>query len=284
VWELVPNLKFDNTTDPNVTGPQHEAIAERLLQDPALEHTPFFAWFHFMDPHDAYLSHAPEVPPYGHTRRDLYDGEVTFTDQYVGRVLDYVATRPWADKTAIVITADHGEALGEKNQVAHGFELWEHLVRVPLLFVIPGLSPRHIDVARSAIDLAPTICALLGVAPDPGFEGTSLVPELMGAPAEPRDIVLDLPISSDNDRRRALIHDNLKIIAYGNDKYLHLFDLAADPEENHALTSGPEYQDMKTRYFDLEKSVKDVAPYACLPDVCLNGAYKKPKDGGSAPQ
>jgi hypothetical protein len=39
---------------------------------------------------------------------------------------------------------------------------------------------------------------------------------------------------------------------------------------------------MKKRYLDLEKTEKDVPPYACLPDVCLNGAYKKPKDGGGA--
>jgi arylsulfatase A-like enzyme len=234
-----------------------------------------------MDPHDAYVSHAPEIPPYGHTRRDLYDGEVTFTDKYVGRLLDFVATKPWAKETAIIVTADHGEALGEKNQVAHGFELWEHLVRVPLLFVLPGTAPRHIDTARSAIDLGPTICALMGVPPDPGFEGTSLVPELKGGPAAPRDIALDLPISSDNDRRRALIHGDLKIIAFGDDKLVHLYDLASDPEEKHPITKGPEYGEMKLRYFDFEKTVKDVPPYACLPDVCLNGAYKKPKDAGA---
>jgi arylsulfatase A-like enzyme len=280
VWQLVPNIKFDPTTDPNVTSPEHEALAEKLLDDPALESTRFFAWFHFMDPHDAYVSHAPEIPPYGRTRRDLYDGEVTFTDKYVGRLLDYVATKSWAKSTAIIVTADHGEALGEKNQVAHGFELWEHLVRVPLFFVVPGVAPRHVDAARSAIDLAPTICELMGVSPDPGFEGTSLVPELRGAPAAARDIVLDLPISSDNDRRRALIHGDLKIIAYGDDKLFQVYDLADDPEEKHPLMKGPEFGEMKKRYLDLEKTVKDVLPYACLPDVCLNGAYKKPKDAG----
>src|SRR5262249_25222611 len=51
-WELVPKLKFDPTTDPNITSPEHERLAEKLLGDPALENQRFFAWFHFMDPHD----------------------------------------------------------------------------------------------------------------------------------------------------------------------------------------------------------------------------------------
>ena len=281
-WEIVPNLVWDNTTDKNITAPQHEALAEKLLSDPALEapDARFFAWFHFLDPHDQYLPHEPEVPSWGRLRRDQYDGEITFTDKYVGKLLDFVASRPYGDRTAIILSADHGEGLGEHNHYAHGFELWEMLVRVPFIVYIPGVTPRHVDAPRGALDVAPTICELMGVPPDSGFEGVSLVPELYGKPAEPRDVILDLPTTSDSDRRRALIHENLKLVAFGDDRYVHVYDLEKDPDELEMLVKGPVYDAMKERYFAFEKTVKDIPPYGCLPGVCLNGAYKKPQDAG----
>ncbi len=141
----------------------------------------FFAWFHFLDPHDRYLPHEG-IGPYGKTGRDAYDGEVTYTDQYIGKLLDFVAKQEWGARTAFIVTGDHGEAFGEHHQFVHGFELWQNLVRVPLLFVVPGATPRHIDNPTSAIDLAPTILDLYGVANNgwppgkdgggaPGFEG-----------------------------------------------------------------------------------------------------------------
>jgi arylsulfatase A-like enzyme len=145
-WELVPNLKWNNTTDENVTGPQHEAIAERLLSDPKLDTSRFFAWFHFLDPHDQYMAHdADGIPPFGKTLRDKYDAEVLFTDQQIGKLLDFMAQKSWFSRTVLIITSDHGEAFGEHNQFSHGFELWENLVRVPLMFVVPGVPPRRID-------------------------------------------------------------------------------------------------------------------------------------------
>lgn len=275
VWEIVPGIVFKNETDPNVTSPQHEAIAEKLLDDPKLESGRFFAWFHFLDPHDQYMSHEKDgIPPYGKTLRDRYDAEVTFTDRYVGKLLDFIATKSWAKRTAIIVTADHGEAFGEHNQFNHGFEVWENLVRVPLFFVVPGAAPRRIDTPRSAIDLAPTIMELLGVAPDPGFEGKSLVAELFGAAAEPRDVAIDLPMTSDNDKRRAIVHDKLKIVAYGKDELLRLYDLEADPDEKSPITRGEAFDAMKQRYREHAKTVNEVAPTSCKAG-CLNRAYAK---------
>ena len=93
-WELVPDISFKNTTDENVTSPRQEALAERLLADPRCEApNRFFAWFHFMDPHDEYRGHEPEIPAWGKAPRDRYDGEVTFTDKYVGKLVDFIASR-----------------------------------------------------------------------------------------------------------------------------------------------------------------------------------------------
>jgi len=277
-WQIVPDLKWNNTTDENVTSPALEALAEKQLSDPRTESGRFFAWYHFMDPHDRYNAHEG-VGPYGKSLRDRYDAEVTFTDEYVGKLLDFIAKRPWGARVAVIVTADHGEAFGEHGQYAHGFELWQNLVRVPLFVVAPGAKAHAIDTPRSAIDVAPTICALLGVAPDAGFEGKSLVPEVYGATPEPRDVAIDLPATSDNDRRRALVHGETKVIAAGAQDLASVYDLAADPDEAHPL-KGDAAKDAVERYKQFEKTVVDVAPYQCKDD-CLNGGYLKKKDGGA---
>jgi len=277
VYQVVPGIKFDNTTDNNVTSPQHEAMAEKILDDPRLDASGarFFAWFHFLDPHDQYLSHEKDgIPAYGKSLRDRYDAEVTFTDRYLGKLLDFIATKSWAKRTAIIVTADHGEAFGEHGMYSHGFELWQNLVRIPMFFVVPGAAPRHIDTPRSAIDLAPTILELLDVAPDPSFEGKSLVPELYGAAAEPRDVVIDLPMTSDNDKRRAIVRGDLKIVAYGKDELLKLWDVKADPEEKSPIYKGDSYDAMAKAYRAFAKTVKEVAPTSCNVG-CLNRAYAK---------
>ncbi len=281
-WQVVPDITFKNTTDENVTSPRQEALAESLLSEKACDDGRFFAWFHFMDPHDQYKSHEAEVPPWGRTARDRYDAEVTFTDKYVGKLLDFIASRPWGARTAVIVSADHGEAFGEHGQYQHGFELWQDLVHVPLIFFVPGAGARRIDAPRSAIDLAPTILDLFGMPPEPSFEGTSLVPEILGAaPAPARDVVLDLPTTSDSDRRRAIVHGHWKLIAFGDDVLFQLFDLDADPNEEHPITRGDDYTSMLQRYRALEKAVKDVPPYSCKDD-CLNRAYLK-KDSGAQP-
>ncbi len=116
------------------------------------------------------------IGPYGKTTRDYYDAEVTFTDIYVGRLMDFVAAQPWGARTAFIVTGDHGEAFGEHHQYVHGFELWENLVRVPLFMVLPGVRPRHVDRRTSALDLAPTILDLLGVNADGGPAGRTALP------------------------------------------------------------------------------------------------------------
>ncbi len=254
-WQVVADITFKNTTDENITSPRQEALAEKLLSAKACDDGRFFAWFHFMDPHDQYKSHDPEIPAWGKSGRDRYDGEVTFTDKYVGKLLDFIASRPWGARTAIIVSADHGEAFGEHGQYLHGFELFQNLVRVPLLFVVPGATPHHIDVARSAIDMAPTILDLFGLPPEPTFEGKSLVQEIFGAPSEPRDV-----------------------IAFGADTTFQLFDLDADATEEHPITKGDDYTSMVARYRAFEKTVKDLPAYSCKED-CLNRAYLK-KDGG----
>jgi arylsulfatase A-like enzyme len=280
-YEVVAGISFDNTTDNNITSPQHEAIAEKQLSQPDLETKRFFAWYHFLDPHDQYKPHdADGIPPFGKTLRDRYDAEVLFTDRYIGKLLDFIDSKSWGKRTAIIITADHGEAFGEHGMHSHGFELWENLVRVPMFAVIPGVAPKRIDTPRSTLDLAPTILELLGVEPTPelALEGHSLIGEMSGTEeAKQRDVIVDLPMTSDSDKRRALVVNNDKIIAFGDAAILRLYDVAADPKEDHAITKGDTFDAMAKRYREIAKGIKEVPPFLCNVG-CLNRAYaNKPK-------
>jgi arylsulfatase A-like enzyme len=271
-WRMVPGITFDGQTDRDVTSPQSEQVAEELLGDAANDSRRFFFWVHFMDPHDLYLKH--EGIDYGAAPRDRYDAEVTFTDQHVAKLLDFIASKPWGKRTVIIVTSDHGEEFSEHQMTRHGFEVWETLTHVPLMFVAPGASPRHIDALRTGLDLAPTIMDLFGLPWPTAFEGHSLVKEIYGAPAEERDVVVDLPMTSNSSRRRAILHDNLKLICFDSDTYCRLYDLAQDPLEQSGTMKGKDWSDMKARYDAATKSITEMPPFACTGD-CLDADHKK---------
>ena len=250
VWDTsaMPPRMTDN--DRRVTSDRLSNVALDMLARPENVAGPrrFFAWFHYFDPHLPYVPHAgaPDLrAPDGSKvarARAPYDEEVWFTDQQVGRVLAYVASQPWAADTAIVLTADHGEAFGEHNHVGHGRELWEPLVRVPLLVYVPGATPKRVPVKRSHIDLAPTIMELAGAAlpPDRSLRGTSLLADVAAAPGSvlpERDVYIDMPEGPFNEMRRALItgrSPGAKVVDVGGRKF-ELYDLARDPDEQQNL-------------------------------------------------
>jgi arylsulfatase A-like enzyme len=209
----------------------------------------FFAWFHFFDPHAQYVAHdgSPEFNNKGGfgNARNLYDQEVWYTDKHIGRVLDYIASQPWGDETAIVMTADHGEAFYEHGMLFHGSEIWQELVHVPLFVYVPGVDPRHVTAKRSHIDVAPTILELLGVPlpEDPNeLRGRSLLADVYLAKNgdhEERDVYIDMPQGPFNGVKRAIITGptpGMKLIHSGGYQY-QLFDLSADPDEKKDLSS-----------------------------------------------
>lgn len=270
-WQIVPNLKWNAQTDENVTSPELERMAEKILGDAGPKGR-FFAWFHFLDPHDQYMSHEKDgIPSFGNKARDKYDAEVLYTDGYVGKLLDFVEATEWGKRTIVIVTADHGEAFGEHGQFRHGFEIWDNLVHVPLMVRIPGVSPRRVDVPRSAVDIAPTVLEVFGAEPAKPLPGKSLVPELLGAQPTPRDVVVDLPATSNNGRKRAVISGKWKMCAYGaNEIYFKLFDLEADPNEDHAITKGEDFEKMRAVYKAATRSITDIAPTHCGKG-CLEG-------------
>jgi arylsulfatase A-like enzyme len=223
-----------------ITGGKLTDQALRLLADSKHTDRRFFLWIHYLDPHADYLQH-PDMPSFGTSQRDLYDGEIAFVDKNVGRLLDLIGAAAWGRRTAIVVTSDHGEAFGEHKMWRHGAELWEELIRVPLLFYVPGVAPGHVAPRRSAIDLVPTVLELLGVPgptsgePNDFVSGVSFLPDLFHpAEAQPRDVLVDMPDGPYNDPRRALLHGDLKLTISNGTRY-EIYDLAKDPEERENL-------------------------------------------------
>lgn len=238
--------------DSSITSDRLSDLAIRMMSRPENVQLPngqrFLAWFHYFDPHTQYVSHpgAPDFAkmPGGPPRRALYDEEVWFTDKHVGRVIDHIQSQPWGADTAIIITADHGEAFGDAHGVkTHGHELWESLVRVPLIVYVPGMPPKRVKVKRSHIDVVPTILELLGAPPAPRSEvrGKSLLADARTNDPVERDVYLDMPEGPYNGVRRAIITGptpGMKLIHFGGKNY-QLFDLAADPGENEDLSKDP---------------------------------------------
>lgn len=251
----------------SITGDRVSDAALKLLASPDHTGKRFFMWIHYLDPHADYLPH-DDMPSFGTSQRDLYDGEIAFTDKQAGRVLDAIASAPWGSRTAVIITSDHGEAFNEHKMVRHGFELWEELVRVPLLVYVPGFPPARIAARRSAVDLVPTILELMSIAAPshraPGNEflsGVSLVPELSdpkGAGEGRRDVLIDMPAGPYNDSRRSLIHEDMKL-TISNESSFELYDLAHDPEERQDLWDDPQQQKtIMPTYEAMKASLREV--------------------------
>jgi arylsulfatase A-like enzyme len=265
-WKIVPGIAFDYQKDPYVTSDKLTPIAIDELTEIGKDERPFFAWYHYMDCHDEYKSH-PESPHFGKKARDLYDEEVFYTDLWIGKLLDFVEAQPWAKKTAIIVSADHGEAFGEHNVWRHAHEIYEELVRVPLFMKIPGRRPRTIDVPRAGIDIPATIVELLGAKNVPPMLGKSLLPEIDGAKPEERDVIVDLPEDDYNEKRRAIVHDKTKLISFGEDLRFSLFDLESDPGEKKDLwRENPELaKDMRERFRAANKQIAFVLPRGGVP-------------------
>ncbi len=181
----------------------------------------FFAWIHFVDVHTPYNPPPPyshfyydddERDPHkrslrriwhllpehmsdhplfrawleGITDRDWviaqYQGAVTYVDDEVGRLMDGLAHRGVLDRTAIVLTSDHGEALGEHDMYFVHTGLYEPTSRVPLITYFPGEARRGVSVAEvvESVDIYPTILEHLDVPSPKGIRGRSLLPHLRG--------------------------------------------------------------------------------------------------------
>jgi len=126
----------------------------------------------------------------------LYDGEIRFTDDQVGRILDHLRERGMERNTLVLVTSDHGEEFLEHGSWEHQKTLYEEVVRVPLLLRGPGVPVRREGAQASLVDVAPTILDWAGLPIPPSVQGRSLL-----RPANERDAFGEPDHTADGTRK-----------------------------------------------------------------------------------
>jgi arylsulfatase A-like enzyme len=225
----------------------------------------FFAYLHFREPHFPYdpeppfdAAFGPDGPIPKAVRREmdwiteanqgrspltdeerahlvrLYDGNLAFADQEIGALRRALETEGLIERTVVIVTADHGEALGEHGWIGHNVQLYEESIHIPLIVRFPagkGPAGKRIAGLVDLLDVAPTIADVFGVlgqgGSDEQFQGQSLLPVVGGAPAKAAILartVWDRPRYALRDERFKFLYDTRT----GEEQ---LFDVAADPGE-----------------------------------------------------
>ncbi len=245
---------------------------------------PFFIFVHYYDPHLPYSPPAPYDtlfdPGYGGPlgcrfdpeflptdrmngfermnalpERDrthivaLYDGEIAFADKAIGDLIQGLDDRNLGDNTLIVFMSDHGEELFDHGGFAHGHTLYDELLRVPLIFRLPGRIPagRRVPGMVRLVDIMPTVLSLAGIETSADMEGRDLGPLFGGAssaaPPRPGALLGDEAFSEAllyGPERKSVAAFPYKLIRHMGSGAEMLFDLAEDPGEKHDLgTQGP---------------------------------------------
>jgi arylsulfatase len=234
---------------------------------------PFFAYLHYMEPHMPYRAHdgvtAPRNPALSvdvddaslsfrtaagvrqdaHERNrswgfdaleherlvQLYDGEVAYLDDVLRRLFAELETRHALDRTIVVVTADHGEALGEHGLYSHAVSLYEPEVHVPLIVRLPGDAYRgRIAMPVGTAALGATLLAAAGI-PSPA---TFHVPTLQLEPGASSAAAVVSQLGPGQWFRlrvhRAALMEGLRKLVVTPDDAVDVYELAHDPGEERA--------------------------------------------------
>jgi arylsulfatase A-like enzyme len=250
------------------------AAAEQWLE--ANADAPFFLWLHTYEPHTPYrrqlytagMERGVLEPTFevaaaavagaggsgsrlGETElafiRALYDGGVTVSDQYIGRLLDTLDRLGLDDDTLIVVTSDHGEDLGERSPPRpgnHGHALWDELLLVPLIVFDPTREypVRRVPFQVRLIDVMPTLLDILGAPFSEPMHASSLLPLMLGEESSGRPAwsVIDPQPKSGRSQQFAIRSETHKLILTpaldeNEDDSIALYDLANDPQESRNI-------------------------------------------------
>ena len=165
-----------------------DVVVDKALQWLRGRAEPWFLWVHCFDPHQPY---APPEPFKSAYPANPYDGEIAFVDAALGRLFASLKERNVEGRTAVIFTADHGEALGEHGETTHGYFAYNATLRVPLVMAFPGMGPGRPGQEVCHIDIFPTVCDLLGQKKPAALQGLSLLPLMRGKALPVRPIYFE---------------------------------------------------------------------------------------------
>jgi arylsulfatase A-like enzyme len=168
----------------------------------------------------------------------LYDGNLAVADRELSWLRGRLEAKGLWDRTLVVVTGDHGEALHEHGFIGHNQQLYEESVRIPLVVRFPkGTGPRGVRVQAPVdlLDLAPTVADAFGLrgAAVAGFRGRSLLEVAVGGPGRG-----DLLARSAGPRPLyALMDGTTKYMFHSRHGAEELYDLRSDPREQRNLAA-----------------------------------------------
>lgn len=215
-----------------------ECMTDQALADVGSD-KPEFLFMQYFDPHAPYVAPKPEWLMFrgrefaynpGKALKFItnrYDEMIRYSDRQIARLLDNLESRGWLDNAVVIITADHGEELGERGRVTHGYTLYDEVTHVPLIIFGSGIpANRRIQSVTSSIDLLPTILALAKVPYTLG-QGRNLL-ELATSARE--------WVFMDNIFQTAVRTTRWKLLVTIG-KQDELFDIVTDPRELNNVAS-----------------------------------------------
>ena len=234
----------------------HAAIA---LLEKQNRDKPVFLWVHLFDPHDPY------TPPESYSREgeSLYDGEVRYADEWVGRLVASWDNFCRNKDQMRVITSDHGEGLGEHGETYHGHFLFDTTLHVPLVISGSTIKPEIREDIVCLYDICPTILAYCGVNNEEHAESPAI--NLLSAATRDVPVLSEThypeTLSMNISRGYTIRRNDRKIVCQPNPKQ---FNLVKDPEELHPILT--ETTPLKKLLYATVKDLRAVKPQRKLMD------------------
>jgi arylsulfatase A-like enzyme/tetratricopeptide (TPR) repeat protein len=230
----------------------------------------FFAWIHLYDPHAPYEPPEPyssEYSPRGLT--GLYDGEIAFMDEQIGRCVAWLAKNDLDKKTILILIGDHGEGLGSHGEGTHGFFIYDAVVHVPFLVITPfsELQGKRVSSQVSSVDVVPTLLDLADIAAPLKVQGRSLLTAMFRPEKDGEGYAYSESMAPNLQFGWSPLH-SLRTARY---KYIdapraELYDIHQDPDEQTNIY--PRYSDvvqkMKT---ELERLISETSQDAPTPQA-----------------
>ena len=218
----------------------------------------WFCWIHLWDPHAPYAPPEPFLTEY---RDDPYSGEAAFVDAQLSVLFGMLQDSQLAERTLVVLTADHGESLGEHGEMTHSYFAYNSTIHVPLIIAGPGVRPLRVTGTVGHIDIFPTACELLGIAPPKTLQGRSLVAPMKGRPLDERPVYFESLEPYLNERCAPLRGFIDRRTKYMDSPVPEVYDMARDFQETENLAGKSDLGPLKKKLDRLMKSLSSsIAP------------------------